>query len=171
MKNIFLITLLLISSIVLSQENEFNVGINGGITNGNIKNIASGALGLDANYLFDIVDDVKFGPAVNVLYFFTKENNNIKPDPFIYLPIGGAVRFHGIGEKFNVGADIGYAIGISPSGDRGGIFFKPMLGYDITEKLSLNIFYAGVKKKQPTYSYLGLGIVFNVFGKDNYYTF
>ncbi len=167
MKRIIFILCVLFSIGSFSQENEFNVGVNGGITIGNIENVSSVAFGLDANYLFDVFENIKFGPSLNLLYFITEEFNGIKPDAFIYLPIGGAIRLNSFGENFYVGADVGYAIGISPNGDNGGVFIKPMLGYHVSDKIELNIFYSGVKKRKPTYSYLGLGLVFNVFGGSN----
>ncbi len=168
MKKIVFIIFILFSVVSFSQDNEFNIGVNGGITTGNLEDISSSAFGVDANYLFDIFENIKFGPSLNLIYFLTEEFNGVKPDAFIYLPIGGAIRFNSIGEKFYVGADAGYAIGISPSGDNGGIFVKPMLGYHINDKIGLNIFYSGVKKKRPTYGYVGIGVTYNVFGSNNY---
>lgn len=156
---------------ILSQNADLNVGINGGVTIGNLDNVSRMAFGVDANYLFDVFDNVKLGPSVNFVYFLTEDNAGVKPDPFIYLPLGGAIRFSGENDDFYVGADGGFALGISPNGDNGGIFFKPMVGYNFNEKVSVNFFYAGIKKKKPTYGYVGIGVVFNIFKGGNYYSF
>ncbi|MFY7669888.1 hypothetical protein ACOSP6_02245 [Tenacibaculum sp. MEBiC06402] len=172
MRKIFTLCLFvcMFNNLAFSQENEFNVGVNGGITIGNIEGVASAAFGLDANYLFDIFEGVKFGPSLNLIYFATQEENGVKPDAFMYLPIGGSVKFYSDGDDFYVALDAGYAIGISPEGDNGGIFLKPMVGYNINQNFNVNLFYSGVKKSGPTYGYAGIGLVFNVFGGNSYYS-
>jgi hypothetical protein len=155
---------------VYAQSNEFNIGVNGGITIGNIEGVSNTAFGLDANYLFDVFEGVKFGPSVNLIYFITQEVNGVKPDAYMYLPIGGSVKFHSDGDDFYLALDAGYALGISPEGDRGGIFIKPMVGYNINQDFNVNLFYSGVKKSSPTYGYIGVGVVFNIFGRNSYYS-
>lgn len=169
-----IILLLVVTFITLngySQERELNVGLNGGITTSDIKNYSSVAFGIDANYLFDRYEDFKFGPSVNLIYFSPKEQEGISIKPFTYISIGGSIVFKAIAEKFYIGTDLGYAMGISPSGDRGGIFFKPKVGYEINDSFKVNLFYATVKKKQPAYSYIGLGLEFNIFGGKDYYAY
>ena len=172
MKKVFAICFftLVVSNVLLAQENEFNIGVNGGVTIGNIEGVSKAAFGLDANYLFNVFEGVKFGPSVNFIYFTTQEANGIKPDAFIYMPVGGSIKFHSDGDDFYVALDAGYAIGISPEGDNGGIFMKPMVGYNINQNFNVNLFYSGVKKRAPTYGYIGVGIVFNVFGGSSYYS-
>ena len=171
MKKLFFIASLFISFQVASQE-QFNVGINGGITIGGIVPTSKMAFGGEANYLFDISDDFVLGPSIGLVYFNTKEVNGIKPDAKMYLPISAAIRFNSNDDYYYVGADIGYAICISPSGDRGGIFFKPLVGYKIDQSFKVNLFYAGVKKKHPTYSYIGLGLVYDFNGsEDDFYAY
>lgn len=163
------ITVLFASIVMYGQGRELNVGINGGITTGDIKPFSSSAFGLDANYLFDWYEDFKVGPSVSAVYFSPKENDLVKSDAFVYLPIGVAIRFQNPEDSFYIGGDFGYAIGISPSGDRGGVYFKPLVGYHISQNFKLNLFYSAVKKKQPAYSYVGLGLSFNIFGAGNDY--
>lgn len=167
---LFIVFLCSFHTTIIAQENEFNVGINGGITVGNVEEFSTAAFGLDANYLFDVFEGVKFGPSVNLMYFLTQETNGVKPDALIYLPIGGTVKFHSEGDDFYVALDTGYAIGVSNSADGGGIFVKPRVGYNINQNFNVNLFYSGVKKSGPTYGYVGLGIVFNIFGANSYYS-
>lgn len=42
-----------------------------------------------------------------------------------------------------VGLDLGYAIGINDGND-GGVYFKPMFGYNITDMIQLNAAFRGV---------------------------
>lgn len=174
MKKITILAVLFCAVInMFSQEKELNIGINGGFTIGNIEPQSSIAFGADANYLFDWYEDFKVGPTIGVTYFLPKEENGVKPDARMYIPIGASIRFQSIDDAFFIGGELGYAIGITPSGDKGGIFFKPMVGYNVSESIKLNLFYAGVKKRQPTFGYIGLGLSFDILNQNNmgYYSY
>lgn len=170
MKKILFVSILLTSLCVFSQR-ELNVGVNGGITIGDIKPVSSSAFGLEANYLFDLYEDFKFGPSLSAVYFLPKNNDGLEIDPLVYIPIGMAIRFQTLDDAFYVGGDFGFAIGISPSGDRGGVYFKPLVGYNINQNFKVNLFYSAVKKRVPAYSYIGLGVAFNVFGDRGGYSY
>lgn len=167
MKKAILVLSIFLSLNFYAQENDLNVGVNVGITNGDIKPYSNMAFGLDANYLFDWFEDFKIGPSINLVYFTAKSIDGLQPKSFMYIPIGGSIRFQAFDEGFYVGGDAGYAIGISPEGDRGGIFFKPLIGYNIGNSLSVNLFYSAVKKRKPAYGYIGVGFSFNIFGDSN----
>lgn len=171
MKKLLVVSIFLASLCTFSQR-ELNIGVNGGITIGDIKLVASSAFGVDANYLFDWYEDFKFGPSLSAVYYSPKNSDGLEIDPFVYVPVGIGVRFNTPQDTFYVGGDVGYAIAISPNGDRGGIYFKPMVGYHIDKALKVNLFYSAVKKKVKAYSYIGLGITFNVFGyTGSYYSY
>ncbi len=165
MKNNLVIVFILFSLNNLFSQEEVNVGVNTGITIGNIENFSTFAYGLDANYLFEVSNNIKVGPSLNFVLYLPKEFNGERKDSFLYMPIGGSVRFHSASDAFYFGIDAGFAVGLSPSGDSGGIFFKPLLGYKLTDSFKFNLFYSAVKKRQPTYSHLGLGIVYNLWGR------
>lgn len=167
MKKMMLLVLLSLSLSFYAQDKDLNVGINVGITNGDIKPYSNMAFGLDANYLFHWFEDFKFGPSVNLVYFSPKTVNGQEIKPLVYVPIGGSIRFQAFEEAFYAGGDVGYAIGLSPSGDRGGVYFKPIIGYNISNSLHVNVFYSTVKKRKPAYSYVGVGFSFNIFGESN----
>ncbi|TYP98831.1 hypothetical protein C7447_102147 [Tenacibaculum adriaticum] len=169
MKKILLLTFLNISIQVTSQQ-QFNIGINGGITIGNIEPVSKMAFGGDINYLFDISDEFVVGPSLGLVFFSSKEANGEKSDAKMYLPISTAIRFNSNEDVFYVGADLGFAVGLSPEGDNGGVFFKPLVGYKINQAFKVNLFYAGIKKRKPTYAFIGLGLVYDFnAGKDDFY--
>lgn len=167
MKTIFTSLFLLIAVSIYSQK-QFNIGVNGGIVTGNLQDRSSSAFGIDANYLFDWFEDFTIGPSMSLVYFSGKGEEANAADSYMYLPIGGAVRYQALDEKFYVGGDLGFAIGLSPDGDRGGVYFKPLIGYNVTESFNINLFYSAVKKKLPTYSYVGLGLTYNILGSAGY---
>lgn len=146
-------------------QKELNVSLNGGFTIGDIEPKSSIAFGADANYLFDWFLDFTIGPSLSFIYFSPSSDKDIKP--FIYLPVGGAIRFQAIEDEFYVGGDFGYAMGISPNGDRGGIYFKPIIGYNVNDSFKVNLFYSAIKKKQPAYSYVGIGLTYDFLGASS----
>ncbi len=162
MKKILFLTVLLIGVNVNTQSQGLSFGINAGVTTGNINNTHSVAFGFDVNYLYEITEQIEIGAATGYIFFYGKDVNGTKSVSKSYIPIAATVRFNNDSSRFFVGGDFGYAIGISSSGDRGGIYFKPMLGYNISESIELNLFYTGIKKEQPTYSYVGLGLMMRI---------
>lgn len=55
-----------------------------------------------------------------------------------------------------------YAIGISPSGNDGGFYYRPIVGYKIGDDSQLNISYSGVSVNGGTFSNIGLGVMFGL---------
>lgn len=159
MKKIIYLAFLAMSLNVVAQTKGIGLGINAGIPIGNIEDSFSVAFGADVNYLYSITDEIDLGAATGLVFFNGKEVNGVKPENKIYVPIAGSVRFNNDGESFFVGGDFGYAIGVSPDGDEGGFYFKPILGYNFNDTFSLNVFYTGIKKKQPTFGYAGAGLM------------
>ena len=168
MKKIALIALLLLT-LPGGAQNHLNVGVNGGMTIGGITSKSNIAFGAELNYLIGISEDISIGPSLNLIYF--SPTPDYSGDGLLYVPVGAAFRLNTAHDRIYIGADAGFAVGITPSGDRGGIFFKPMIGYRLDANFKLTAFYSGIKKKIPSYGFLGLGIVYDFLGGDEYYTF
>ena len=77
------------------------------------------------------------------------------------MPIAAAGRY-GISDKLTLGADIGYAIGLSPSGNDGGFYYRPMVVYSINENISLNLSYSGVEVEGGAFTNIGLGVMYGL---------
>jgi len=164
MKKVLLLVVVLSSFFSFAQE-ELNVGANLGLAvdqgNGGISNFA---FGIDGNYLFDISDDFVVGPSIAITNFVGKDDF----DSALYLPIAGAIRFHSPDDVFYVGGDIGYGIALSNVYDSG-VYLKPRVGYKISDSFDINAFYAGIRNKDYSFGYVGLGLNFNVFGSSGGY--
>lgn len=172
MKKILLL-IFICTAIKISAQEQFNIGVNGGITVGaTIKSASNIAFGFDANYLFKLTEDFVIGPSLGFIYFNAKSIEGVKRDPFMYVPMGGAVRFNSIDDVFYIGIDAGFAVGISPEGDSGAVFLKPIIGYKINDSFKLNVFYSGLRKTTVTYGYVGFGFTFDILASRNdYYTY
>jgi len=177
MKKITFLMLALVSLQLFSQE-QFNIGINGGIPIDKVESASNIAFGADVNYLFDLHEAIVVGPSVGLIYFNPQDQDvvvggvetTIKIDAPIFIPLSAAFYFHSADDKFYVGGELGYAL--SASDVDGGFFIKPTIGYHLSDPLKLNLFYAGVKTKTPTsYAYIGLGLTFDLKGGNSQYAY
>lgn len=164
---LLLITVFIFTQQIKSQE-QFNIGVNGGVTVGEtIGTYSDMAFGLDVNYLFQLSEDFVVGPSLALTYFNTKEVEGFKPDAFMYLPISAAIRFNSLDDPFYAGVDVGFAVGLSPDGDSGGVYIKPIVGYNINDSFKLNLFYAGIRKTKITNGYVGFGVTYDLKGTES----
>lgn len=161
MKKLFLGALMIAFSFSVNAQGSFNVGVNAGIPTGDAKDGYTFALGLDVNYLFEVSDAFEVGPSVSYLTYFGDEIGGFDIDNASFLPISAAARF-AAGDAFTLGADLGYALGLSPDGNDGGFYYRPMVGYDISENFMLQATYSGVSVDGGTFSSFGLGAVFGL---------
>lgn len=154
-------------SFTFYAQDSFNLGVHGGFTVDKSKEFSSLGVSLDVNYLLDLSEDFNAGGFIGYVHFLPKDDLEARA----YIPVGGAIRFNSIDEYFYVGGDLGFAIGISPDGDNGGVYFRPLLGYKITDSFKVDLSYTVIKKRVPTYSFIGLGLVFDFNGSSNYYAY
>ena len=119
------------------------------------------ALSVDANYMFESEGEVNFGVAAAYLTYFGKDIGGVSVDNASFLPLAGALRY-GASDKFTLGADLGYAVGLAPDGNDGGFYYRPMVAYGIGENTSINLSYSGVSVDGGTFSNIGLGIMFGL---------
>ncbi|WP_143592001.1 outer membrane beta-barrel protein [Tenacibaculum holothuriorum] len=139
-----------------AQDGEFNLGANIGFPSGAISNATSFAFGIEANYLFEVSDNFKLGPSVSYQHFLGKSVAGVSLPSASIIPIAAAGRF-GVSDEFTLGADLGYAVGAS-NVSGGAFYFRPMVGYDISEKIMLQAFYSGA----DTINMFGVGAMFSL---------
>ena len=149
---------------VNAQEGVFNAGVNLGLPTGDMSDISSFAISVEANYLFQMSDEFKVGPSISYLHYIGKDIDlgvfgSINAGDVSFLPIAAAGRFDA-SEKLTIGADLGYGIGISPSGSEGAFYYRPMLGYNISDAIMLQATYTGMSKDGSTISNFGIGAMF-----------
>ena len=148
----------------ITTNAQISLGATFGLPTGDAGDLATFALGLDANYMFDSESEVTFGVASGFLTYFGDEvtilGNPVDLDNVNFIPLAGAVRYD-LSDKFGLGADVGYAIGASDDND-GGFYYRPMVTYAISERASINLSYSGVSVDGGTISNIGLGIMFGL---------
>ena len=164
MKKTVLFIALLISGLAVQAQEGFNLGINFGLPTGDASDISSFSLGIDANHLWSVADSFDAGVATGFTNAFGKTQEilgfDVDFDDVQFLPLAAAGRFHA-SDRFRVGADLGYAIGLNDGND-GGFYYRPLVAYGITEKIEANFSYTGISLDGGTWSTLVLGFMVNL---------
>ena len=122
-----------------------------------------------ANYLLEVSNKLNtcittgfnhsFGKSETIDLGFGLEAE-VDYDDTQFIPVAGAARFMAT-EKVMLGADLGYALGMNEGND-GGFYYRPMAGYNISEKLQVNLSYIGVAIEGVSWSTINLGASFNI---------
>lgn len=143
----------------IAQDGKFKLGVDAGIPLGDIKDSASFNLGVNAAYTWNVGEGFDAGLGVSYNTYFAKEydlpgGGTFKPDNANFLPIYGTANY-GFTENIFVGADLGYAIGLTDGID-GGFYYQPKVGYQ-AEMYEVFVGYKGISVDGGTYSSVNLG--------------
>ncbi|WP_166382061.1 transporter [Polaribacter sp. 11A2H] len=166
MKKVLLVAFVAIMGVstINAQEGVLNGGVNVGIPTGDANDFYGVALGAELNYMFPVADGFTLGPSVQYSHFFGKDQDfggvTFETSDASYLPISGAARFN-VSEKFVVGANLGYAVGLSEDLD-GGFYYRPVVGYKIGDTTQLNISYSGISNDVLDMNNVSLGVMFGL---------
>ncbi len=163
MKKVLFIAVLVIGSIFSANaQGGFNVGVNFALPVGDAGDVSSFSIGLDLNYLFEVSELFDAGIATGYTHAIGKGEEFgiiIIENPDIdFIPFAGAARFN-VSEDFVLGADIGYAIGLTDGID-GGFYYRPLIGYNITDSIQINASYTGISLDGATWSTIGIGATY-----------
>ena len=116
----------------LGHHRDMKAGISASLPLGDFSEVYSFGLQADFAYLFQLDESFKVGPMASLFYYKGKSIGDsefsMNISDAVFLPIGGHARY--LFDDFFVGADLGYAIGISPSGMGGGVLIRPKVGYN-----------------------------------------
>ncbi|WP_343330120.1 hypothetical protein [Polaribacter staleyi] len=167
MKKLMVVAFLAIMSVssVNAQEGVLNGGLNIGIPTGDANDFYGLTLGAELNYMFPVAEGFTLGPSVQYSHFFGKDidvfgGESIEVSDASFLPISGAARFN-VSEKFILGANLGYAIGLSDGLD-GGFYYRPVVGYKIGDTTQLNLSYSGITNDGIDVNNISLGVMFGI---------
>lgn len=152
MKKVFLTLALLASSFLANAQ--FSVGASLGLPVGVDVSDYTFSLSVDATYMIPSYNDISFGFASGYTTYISDNLDNAA-----FLPLAGAIRLKA-SQNIKLCADFGYAVGLSPKGNDGGFYYKPMVEYIIGETTSVNVFYSGINVNAGTFANIGLGVMF-----------
>ncbi|WP_421812039.1 outer membrane beta-barrel protein [Flagellimonas sp.] len=166
MKNILLFTSVLVLGLSSMQaQNSFYIGAHAGLPiSKGASDYTSFALAADLGYLFEISEDFKIGPTLGYSHTFGKdidlgvffaEGNDIQ-----FMPIAAAGRYN-ISDKFSVGADVGFAVGINEEND-GGFYYSPRAAYSLSNMIDAVVSYRGISGDSGNWNIISLGVEFSI---------
>ena len=165
MKKLVCIAALALFGLGVNAQEGLKVGINLGLPVGDAGDVSSFSIGLDAYYHWAVSDDFNAGVATGFTNAFGKSIDaggfgSIDIPDVQFLPIAASGRFNA-SDMISVGADVGYALGISDGND-GGFYYRPMVGYGVSDNVEVNLSYTGISLDGATWSTINLGVSFGL---------
>ncbi|HZW76962.1 MAG TPA: hypothetical protein VFF21_01505 [Flavobacteriaceae bacterium] len=151
-----------------AQENNMKIGAFVSLPMGDWADMYGFGAGADFQYLFEVGEGFQVGPMASLMWYsgktFKEEipyfgTMEIEMEDAMFLPIGGTARYSM--DAFFIGIDLGYGIGLAPSGNDGGLYFKPKVGYNFGN-IGAVVSYSGVSLDGVTASSVNLGVEFSL---------
>lgn len=168
MKKLFLFAAFAVLAMSTSlAQGEIKIGVNGALPVGDADDGYTFGAIADFAYLFNVNEAFQVGPMASFLYYFGDEEEfdtgfgtiDVEIDDAAFLPIGGTARFM-LDQAF-FGADLGYAIGISPDGNDGGFYYRPKAGYNFGT-VAVVVSYSGVSLDGGNFNSINAGVEFGI---------
>lgn len=140
--------LLLVGAVALfgaMNAQALKVGAHVGLPIGDFADSSSFNVGADVAFVYNVMDNLELGVTTGYSHFVGKEystpsfsymgisvpGTTVKSDLGI-VPVAATATYN-LTEKFNLGADLGYAFYVGDNVDGGGMYFFPKVGYNLTE--------------------------------------
>jgi hypothetical protein len=139
----------------------FNLGVSAGLPSGDFSDAYSFSAHIDASYLYEVSEGLTVGGASGFLYALGDSVGMFDFEDVGYIPIAVAGRY-AVAEGFVVGADVGYGIGVAPSGIDSGFYYAPRAQYSFSDMASVVIAYRGVSVTGGSFDFLTLGVEFKL---------
>ena len=164
MKKLFLSLSFIAIAFTANAQFTPNLVLTAGLPVGDVEESTSFALSADLYFMKPVNESFDIGVTTGYTIYLGKDYNNgvieYEADNASYLPLAGAFRF-GLSEDFSIGADLGYAFGLSDNTD-GGFYYKPVVGFNIGDSSQLMLSYQGISEDGFTPNYIGLGFAFGI---------
>lgn len=134
-----------------AQDGSFKAGVNLGMPMGDIKDGYSSSFGIDIAYTWAVSDEFSVGATTGYNMYNAKNGG----DAASFMPVAATAQYS-FSENIFAGADLGYAVGLAPSGIESGMMYQPKLGYQ-TEKFEIFAGYKGISLDGVSFSSLNFG--------------
>lgn len=144
----------------MNAQDGFRLGANLGLPTGDAGDYSGFSIGVDAQYMFETAGDFDLGVATGFTNSFGKEIEGFELDDIQFLPLAGVARYKA-SEVLSIGTDLGYALGINDGND-GGFYYRPTVGYAVSDGVEINASYTGISRDGGTWSTINLGVLFNL---------
>ena len=148
-----------------AQDTKMKLGVDVGFPMGDVKDGTSVNFGVNGAYLWNVGEGFDVGAGVSYNMYLAKEVNGYKGDSASFLPIYG-VATYAFTENIFAGVDLGYAIGLAPSGIGSGVYYQPKLGYQM-DKYEFFLGYKAISSKRDVATIIGPVSTTSVFASIN----
>lgn len=158
MKKIILITAAVFAfGFVNAQDGGFKIGAHVGLPTGDIKDLSSVNLGVDAAYTWKVAKGFDAGITTGYTTYLAKSGYG---DAVGFIPVAVTAQLT-LMDNWFLGADLGYGIDVS-NGDGGGFLYQPKLGYQM-DNIGIYVAYKGISVDGGmTDSSVNLGVNFKL---------
>ncbi|MEE9362678.1 MAG: outer membrane beta-barrel protein [Cellulophaga sp.] len=151
-----------------NAQGQFKGGASLGLPVGDVSDLYSFNVQLDATYLWEVADSFEAGATLGYSHSFAKTYSassggvtiEFKPDAAQFIPVAATGRY-GLSDEFSVGLDLGYAIGVNDGND-GGLYYRPRVTYGISDSIDIVGSYTGVSKDGSSFNTITLGVEFSL---------
>lgn len=165
---VFTLLFLFVVTITLQAQvdrSTLKLGIHGGVPVSDAADVSSFTLGLDVMHFWGVSKEFDLGLVTGFTNAFgdtdTVTTGNVTAqtgfDNIQFLPLAGAIRLYPT-SKFNLGGDIGYAIGVNEGND-GGLYYRPMIAVNVGGTTELNASYTVIDGDTSNWSTVTLGFL------------
>ena len=165
MRKLVVILALMAVSFGINAQEGAKAGINIALPVGDAGDVSGFSVGVDLLYHWAVSDEFNAGVATGFTNAFGKSVDvgglgSIDVPDVQFIPVAGSARYNA-SEEFSVGADLGYAIGLNDGND-GGFYYRPVVGYGVSDNVELNLSYTGISLDGATWSTIALGVLFGL---------
>ena len=151
----------------------FSLGAHVGIPMGDVKDYSGLNYGIDAAYMWPVMENFGLGIASGYTMFSGKDFENtlvgpdgqiirtsVKGDGFGFIPLAAAGKYM-LTENLFLGVDLGYAFYVGDGNGDGGLYYQPKLGYDF-KPFEMFISYKGIEDNSSINA-VGLGVAYKFY--------
>lgn len=139
-----------------AQSGAFKLGAHVGLPTGDMKDISSVNLGVDVAYTWTVAEGFDAGITIGYTSYLGKDG----ADAVGFIPVAATAQFT-LENKMFIGADLGYGIGVNPSGVDSGFLYQPKIGYQM-EKAAIYLGYKGISLDGFNVASVNLGVNFKL---------
>ncbi|MBS4041842.1 MAG: hypothetical protein KGZ81_14740 [Flavobacteriales bacterium] len=133
----------------------FKGGVHVGLPIGDVADFYSFAGGVDLAYTWEVADNFTAGVTTGYSMFFGKTVNGFDVESAGFIPLAGTASYK-VSDNIFLGADLGYALGVAPTGNDGGFLYQPKVGY-AAEKFDVYAGYRGISVTGGSFDSINLG--------------
>ncbi|MFN3909135.1 MAG: hypothetical protein ACK4JX_08900 [Flavobacterium sp.] len=137
----------------------FKGGVHVGLPIGDAGDLYSFAAGVDLSYTWEVADNFTAGVTTGYSMFFGKSVDfgfgSFDVESAGFIPLAGTASYK-VSDNIFLGADLGYALGVAPTGNDGGFLYYPKVGY-AADKFDVYAGYRGISVTGGSINSINLG--------------